>query len=317
MSPENSALVVPPMVAVGSAIPIATSPPLPTWDVARASLSAIALTMTPPLVLTVEALPTLASTSEPEPISATDPAPAPENRPPEMISVFASAKLRPLAVTLTLSTAVPVVVTSPLRRARTRPSVSAIATATANDSTPPSDPMVVVAVALFLSPTWWASTSTLPLDVRLESEPTIASISADDSMVARATAPLMPNNDRLTISAVASAMFSPVASTVIDVEFVISPSTLARVAPETLAIGTITLMLTPPPPPPGVFAVAVSLLVAVTDTAPVVESDAVADIVASTERSFVAIATVAPRANAPTATLTARTFTECVPFADT
>ena len=92
------------------------------------------------------------------------------------------------------------------------------------------------------------------------------------------------------------------------VEPVMSPSTWARVAPETLAIGTITLMLIPPPPPPGVYEVAVSWLSASTSTvASVDDIDAVDDSVASTARSLRAIATVAPIAIAPTAMLSAST----------
>ena len=258
ISPENSARVVPPILAVGTATPIATNPPLPMSDSAVASLSAIALTTTAPLLLIVEVLPTRASTSAPEPISASEPAPAPENRPPLMINVSPIASLLPLAVTLTLSASLLVVVTSPSRRASRPPLSLAMAIATAKDAIPPSAPMVAVAVTLFPSPMWWASTSTLPLEVRLEPEPTIASTSALLSISASATAPLIPITDRPITSAVALTMFSPVALTSIDVELVISPSTRARVAPETLATGTITLMLMPPPPPPGVFAVAVS-----------------------------------------------------------
>ena len=255
-------------------MPIATRPPDAMCEVGVGVHVGVGSTTMPPSVLTVDVPPTRASMSAPSPTSASAPAPAPEKRPP-MISVKASASFQPVAVTLTLSVAVLVVVASPSKRASTRPFVSALAMAIATEPRMPREPM-----RSRPRPCCWrqrrplssirASTRILPDDVSCEPDPTTASMSALSSIVAKATAPVIPISPRLTTLASAAALWSPIALTVDRGRVGDVAVDLCACRPTTVAIGTIAVMLMPPPPPPGVLAMAVLWLRASTNTAPVV-----------------------------------------------
>jgi hypothetical protein len=132
---------------------------------------------------------------------------------------------------------------------------------------------------------------------------------------ADAAAPWMPTTARPATSASAVATLAPVAWTFTPLELETEPVSEACVAPETVAVGTMIETETPPPPPPGVFAVALLAEFAVTETAPVVPTAAPS--VALVVRPLVALATVAPRARPPTATLSASAVATWVPPACT
>ena len=189
--------------------------------------------------------------------------------------------------------------TGALSVARTGAPISARATMTVTE-TPPTLPPVADAVAVLrLVSRTFASTRTAP-ELAIAPVPVVASIAAAEVIFAVAPAPWAPTTDMARTTAVAVAVFSPMAWTVTPVELTTEPVSEARVAPVTVAIGTITLMLTPPPPPPGVLAVALLCEPAVTLTTPPLLT--AAESVARLSRLFVAVATVPPTARPPTAT---------------
>ena len=303
-SPLSVARVAPETRAVGTETPTAKEPAVPTSESAFASLVDPARTQTSPVELTLAAEPVVASVTAVlvTSASATAPPTAPAN-PKPADSVEAVALFEPVARTLVEVDEV----TGALSVARTGAPISASATMTVTE-TPPTLPPVAEAVAVLrLVSRTLASTRTAP-ELAMAPVPVVASIAAAEVIFAVAPAPWAPTTDMASTTAVAVAVFSPMAWTVTPVELETEPVSEARVAPVTVAIGTITLMLTPPPPPPGVFAVALLCEPAVTLTVPPVLATA-AESVARLSRLFVAFATVPPTARPPTATFGASAVT--------